>query len=841
MLSYLFRQLINSCGIFVRTIQAFFTRKLTGLWARIRRLTNFSRQATKVAADSLQGAATAIKKPTKREDFIETKRLFISKSFLVLLVVGLAAAVLLAYFAVWPFLLSHFFTARFSVDDKRVGTWTGRVIVYADQERTLPLYSGKLADGVLQGQGREYDSQGLISYEGNFIDGVRSGAGKAYRDGVLVYEGGFSDGAYSGRGRSYEDGFLSYVGEFTAGTPSGEGTSYYPGGGVRYQGSFSDGVWEGSGITRYPTGEQSYMGTFSAGLREGEGTEYDKTGRVVYRGGFAQDQYSGDGIYYPAEGEKITASFENGVTGGAIQWYKGGALYYEGGADDLTPSGFGTLYGSTGKALYEGEMAGGTINGAWLLGLTAAEVRAAFAEGTLTESENPSGGFTIASPLLGAAVVCSYASAETESTVCEVYLWDGTDKRLALLPWSNGVALSSWMAGTPKTETRSVSFPAGVPLKAEVYQVLGYSQEDYFCEVLAVKEGTVPAALHWITVEGMPPETMLPASESAEETGAAAESRIEVLLDALEQMGNVVTIGGGDSPYLGEGDPMAALADAETPEKAAALIETYLDYLSNAETCVALEEQRTLQGELLLAAQTELDRGAGDAAAVETLQEQVDGLTRKIETCSAAMKKAELLAESAGGTAPADLALGGLTTLFDPAALDTENLPLTAVTYAQAMAGNPADADAAAIELELKLSLVDLGVLYIQAEDARTAYETAVKAAQAASGAFAMGKLDQAGLYTAQCARSETRSSLYAALSEFTRQVNALNVLTGGWVSRTNGWCAAALLPLYDAQIQAAAPGADPESPQPADTPAPETPAEPLTPDTIDTDTRKED
>ena len=92
MLSYLLRQLINSFGIFFRTIRAFFTRKLMGAWTYVRRITNFSRQATRVATSSFQGAAAAVKKPTKREDYIETQRLFISKSFLILLLVGLVLA-----------------------------------------------------------------------------------------------------------------------------------------------------------------------------------------------------------------------------------------------------------------------------------------------------------------------------------------------------------------------------------------------------------------------------------------------------------------------------------------------------------------------------------------------------------------------------------------------------------------------------------------------------------------------------------------------------------------------------------------------------------------------------
>ena len=148
-MSFFIRQLINSFGVFFRTIRAFFSRKLAGVSARFRQITNFSRNATKVASASFQEAATVVKKPTKREDYIETDRLFISKSFLLLLAVALVAFVLLCKFLVWPFLLSHFLTARFWQEDKRVPDWTGKVIVYYDKKKKIPMYSGRLEDGLL--------------------------------------------------------------------------------------------------------------------------------------------------------------------------------------------------------------------------------------------------------------------------------------------------------------------------------------------------------------------------------------------------------------------------------------------------------------------------------------------------------------------------------------------------------------------------------------------------------------------------------------------------------------------------------------------------------------------
>ena len=319
MLSHMLRQFFNSFGIFFRTIRAFFTRKLLGAWSYLRRITNFSRQATKVATVSFQEAATAVKKPTKREDYIETQRLFISKSFLVLLAVGLVLAGLLIYFVVWPFLLSRFFVAKFYQGDPDLTDWSGKVIVYYDEEKRDPMYRGTLEEGLLQGRGEEYNEEGLLTYAGNFVDGVRSGDGCLYDAGVLTYEGPFSGGLPNGMGAAYADGVKCY------------------------QGDFVDGLYEGTGTAYYPDGTRAYVGAFAQGLYEGEGTAYTEDGQIRYKGSFAQGLYEGSGTVYLDGGGQIQAQFAAGVSTGAIQWYQNGKLWYDGSADDLTPDGFGTL------------------------------------------------------------------------------------------------------------------------------------------------------------------------------------------------------------------------------------------------------------------------------------------------------------------------------------------------------------------------------------------------------------------------------------------------------------------------------------------------------------------
>ena len=316
-------QMSRSVGVFFRTIRAFFNRRIMAVSTYLRRVTNFSRHAMKVATNSMQTVASAVKKPTRREDYVETSQLFIAKSFLIKMALLLAALGLIGYFLVWPFILSHFFTVRFYVQDSRVPDWSGRVIVFSDPEKTLPLYAGRLEEGVLQGRGEDYDENGLLAYEGQFLDGVRSGEGTAYEDGVLCYEGQFAGGLYEGRGRRYQDGALAYEGSFAAGVASGEGVAYYP------------------------NGQEAYRGQFANDLYEGQGAAYTEAGDKLYEGSFARGLYNGSGRLYLGDNQWITAEFQDGQPAGVVQWYKGGRLYYEGEWADGRPQGYGALYNKT--------------------------------------------------------------------------------------------------------------------------------------------------------------------------------------------------------------------------------------------------------------------------------------------------------------------------------------------------------------------------------------------------------------------------------------------------------------------------------------------------------------
>ena len=811
MLNHLLTQLLRSFGIFFRTIRAFFTRKLAGLWARLKRFTNFSRQATKVAADSLQSAAAIAKKPTSRGDYVETGRLFISKKFLLTLAVGLIALGLLIYFVVWPFILGHFLTAHFYVEDSRIDNWTGRVIVYSDEAKTIPLYEGKLEEGLLQGRGKEYDESGLLAYEGEFADGLRQGAGAAYEDGMLVYEGDFAAGVFEGEGTLYEAGIKRYEGTFAAGVQSGEGTEYYDSGAVHYRGIYAEGQLEGEGI------------------------EYTEQGEKYYEGGFSLGLYSGEGSLYPEKDQRVDATFTEGEPDGAIQWYKAGKLYYDGEADGLTPSGFGILYSQSGKTAYVGQMANGTVDGTWLVTLTAAEFREALGEAG-TADYDTGDGFIISSPAIGLSALCSYQTADSEPTVHTVYISAPREERFALLPGQDGVSLDGWP--DPAAGERTWRAVDGVNTRSGNYDCKTYQLEGCRAELLS--DGDEAVQLSWALQTALPSSGAESAAGAETQAAAQTQKELESFLNALDGMAGAGAAQlATDNPYCGGRSAADALKGCMNPQEAEAAVDALLTYWEYAERRTALENNLTRTKELLSDARRAAASG-GSAAAVTELENQQAELNASINTCIVEMSKAATLAQNNGAGDPAQYALSELAVLFNPITLEVDDLTLVATAYAQAVIGEtlpPEEEDTAgeadgeqaaegegaaeegaaetapsgeetepesavdseAIRQSLQTILADMAAAYQNAQSAIDASSRAAAAVTDAAGAYSMGAGSKADWYNAVSAQMDSQAAVYASLCSFTRQVNALNSLTGGWVSRTQGWLTDVLLPLYEA------------------------------------------
>ena len=773
MFSYLFYQLSRALGVFFRTVRSLVVRRMSAITTRLRQLTNVSRGATKAATASVQAAAAAIQKPTGRDDYIETSRLFISKSFLIKAAILLAALGLVGWFVVWPFVLSHFLTARFYMEDTRIPDWTGRVIVYADPEKTIPLYQGRLEQGVLQGNGKEYDAEGLVSYEGQFLDGLRSGEGKAYEAGVLCYEGQFADDLYQGRGKLYQDGALSYEGDFEAGLAEGTGTAYYK------------------------DGTTAYRGQFAGGLYEGTGTAYDTAGALLYEGAFSQGLYNGTGRLYLEPDQWIDAEFQTGQPMGVVQWYKEGRLYYEGEWSDSLAQGYGTLYDKSGQILYQGQFSRGTLDGAWLLGLSVEDLREALGDQSVTRVSG-SGGFLVESTGLGLTALCSFQTEEAEAAIHALYLAAPSDGKntgwVELLPGSGRASMPEWPAGAVQSRGTAAYTPVdGVQLNAGTYDALAVEMED--SQALCLYDANQDAVLLSWSKPGEGPAVL---DLTGMTDDAAGGVQMEAFLASLDLGDGSAAEALTGNPYCGTKDPAEALAQCTGLTQAVDLLKAMVDYWEQAVVQAALEENLARAQELLADAQELAATGSGDDDTVAALEDQITQLNSQIATCQAQRSLAVLEGQAAGIDNLAEYAVEQVPVYFDPSATTSEQFALAATAFAQVSGTSASDAKLAAME-----SVVNLTDDYSKVQTAVSRYEAAQQAAQQAAGDYATGTAGKTEWYDALSAQADARSSLYSALAVFAREANTLNSLTGGWVTQNYGWYTDQLEPLFSAASDA--------------------------------------
>ncbi len=833
-MSFFLHQLTRSIGVFLRTVRAFFSRRIMGITSMLRRLTNFSRHATRVASSSLQEVVSAAQKPTSRSDYVETGKLYISKALIIRILLLCAAIGLILYFVVWPFVLSHFLTARFYEQDERTEDWSGRVILYSDEKKTIPRYAGRLEEGMKQGEGRLYDQNGTIVYEGQFRDGARSGSGKEYRNGVLVYEGQFEAGLYNGRGKSFENEYLSYEGQYEDGLRSGNGTAYQDGvrvyegqfaddlyeghgklyrdGVLYYEGNFHIGVPEGTGTLYHSSGKPAYQGQFLSGQAEGSGTSFDETGRKIYSGSYEAGEYSGAGVQYLEDGGQLEASFLNGKPTGNVQWKKNGILYYCGEWENDVPSGYGTITDKTGKVLYEGPFCGGTIDGNSLLDYSAEELRSAFGEGSV---RNVSDGdtFRIIAEELGLTAVCTCRSEDSDSRVIQLCL-SAPEKGdwVAILP---GMAHTEALLLAAEPSEQTYTRQTGVNAADGTYPAESALQDGRQIRILYGDENREQAILViWELPDAVPePSTDEPAGDA---NGDSAK-----LLYAMDTMLGIEGTTVSKGTAFGDRSTAEALAGITEPEQAVRMVEILLDYWNQNQRLSLLNEAAQRSAVLLADAKAAQAGDVGSSESAEALEQKQTELEAEMEACRIAIKRTELLAESAGAENPGEYALEELPLLFNPAEQDVSSLALAAVAYAQAIGS---EIDAAEVENAVKTGLLDLQDAYNEVNLAMTRCKTAEANTRSMTGAYSMELASRTAWFEAMNEEAMSRISLYSALTQFTRLAGEFNLLTGGWVSRTFDWHRDVFDELFrsaiaEAEMEEA--GAEPDETEAAEEPAP--------------------
>ena len=215
-------------------------------------------------------------------------------------------------------------------------------------------YEGSWADDQFHGQGTMFYADEKV-YDGSWARDVREGAGREY--GPFIAEGApeLPDGIHDRAGTPEDqwkrrERLYLYDGQWKAGKRSGHGiltTACRIGMGYEkvYDGLWQDGRRHGAGTeTWYATMgtdyrdaqyevEFVYEGTWDSGtLREGR--EFYR-GRLVYEGGFQERSYSGAGTLYREDGGRFVGQFQSGKPlGKGAEYDSKGSLIYEGTCDD---------------------------------------------------------------------------------------------------------------------------------------------------------------------------------------------------------------------------------------------------------------------------------------------------------------------------------------------------------------------------------------------------------------------------------------------------------------------------------------------------------------------------
>ena len=531
----LFEGLFREISLVLKMFRSFFTRIFTTIITGIRKATSLVTQAFKLIPMMTSKLATTGKKPSRREDYIETKRLFISKSLIFFIIIAVLLIALAGWFLVRPLLVRWFFTADFYYLDKDVEDYTGKVRLFYDVKRENLKFKGKLESGVITGDGEEYSSDVSVVYSGGYVDGQYEGSGKLWENGTLVYSGQFSGGERNGEGSEYIGGTLFYRGAFEKGVYSGDGAEYDSNGIIIFRGQYSAGKRNGKGTEYYPGEDHviKYSGEYLDGLMDGDGILCGSDGDIIYDGSFRGGYYSGSGtLYTGGAGNYLEAVFERGIPTGEVRLYTANKLVYSGEIDtgSYLANGFGTLYNDRGGEVFTGQFADGMIDGSALLGISASELRDTFEGSTLTETDGENG-FVISCEALGITAYCSYKT-DTE---------DALIRYVSLSP-SGADASIAEAVGTGYFEEYTVMeaddiITAIIPLISSSDYYASVTVGDDYLEIAWSEDPeTEKLLIEWCSVSGGGSQLSEIVSNISEDDKSAlnAEKRLRALLDALK-------------------------------------------------------------------------------------------------------------------------------------------------------------------------------------------------------------------------------------------------------------------------------------------------------------------
>jgi hypothetical protein len=418
----LLKLILKNFEMFYRTMKSLVFRPLIRLKSKIYTRLNIRKFLNKISKFLTSLLAKIKITPEKREDYIDAGRVFIAKSLIVILIVIVIAVPLLAYYFVWPWLVSKFFTAKLYVGQPKIEQYNGKVKIFYEEKLENLMFKGRLSNGKYIGFGEEFYLNGRPKYSGNYSEGKYDGKGNWYsEDAKQVYKGDFVAGKKSGKGQIFQGDKLFYEGDMKDDKRAGFGKQYHSDGSIAYEGAFADDVFEGEGTENYPGGNVKYKGTFKSGLYSGMGELFNEQGIKIYDGNFEKGLFNGNGRYYGEEGKLVyDGSFVNGLFDGEGKLYKNGTLFYEGSFLSGMMSGKGTLTDDFSGLKYSGPFEYNDIAFGKLFNMKVEDIYSAFISG-LTEDTSQEDYFYLYNLAFGLVLKLTYANEEEPVKLVDVY------------------------------------------------------------------------------------------------------------------------------------------------------------------------------------------------------------------------------------------------------------------------------------------------------------------------------------------------------------------------------------------------------------------------------------
>lgn len=304
-------------------------------------------------------------KPSSIKDYFHIKDIYISKRFVLKIVICIIVVFMFVIKIAYPYLNGRLWSANLVVNTNEYHEFTGNCKVYTKDNKLL--YKGDMENGKASGSGKLYDENGSLVYEGEFSDNKYNGSGELYENGKLLYKGEFTDNKYNGKGQLFfYNGNIKFSGTFLEGFYL-DGIEYYESGRKKYSGAYENGQYTGEAVLYANNIDNNikYSGEFLNGEYNGEGYLY-RLGDLLYNGSFVDGKYDGNGKLYNGLSIVYEGNFRDNKKNGEGRLYtdNGKYLLYNGEFKDDLYDGTGTVYDeNTGRVLYSGTFLQGVYQG----------------------------------------------------------------------------------------------------------------------------------------------------------------------------------------------------------------------------------------------------------------------------------------------------------------------------------------------------------------------------------------------------------------------------------------------------------------------------------------------